>query len=120
MQETVLIVGGTLNRPKIIVILSSYTHTPVLIEVLLLGRKFSTSVDNRGQLNCVAKNSHWEDSDTDGGFKQGVMVCCLLLANRRNTLALPKKYLQALKGMGSNNNIKPLQTKEEDLLSWTN
>ncbi len=54
-----------------------------------MGLKFDTGVDNKEPLDYISRNNNWKDNDTENGFKQGVVMCCSVVARKNTPNAAP-------------------------------
>ena len=95
---------NNIGREDLITNLSSHTLTQTQKEALALGLKFKTNINDKRLADYVGKNYHWQDSDIESGFKQGVLLCCKA-ATASNSYTIPRRYIHALTELRENSGI---------------
>ena len=94
----------TAGNTGLITNLSNRPLRQVETEALSLGLKFDTGKSSNRYLDDIIRNTKYNDSDIDKGFKQGFTTCLSALAGSSRPV-IPRRYLVALRDLARNSDI---------------
>ena len=95
----------TMGRDDIVTNLSDRPLSAVEREALSLGPKFDTGKQNKDLADMLISNHRWSESATDQGVIQGLVLAAFASA-KGTPSSLPRRYLQALKGLRKDESIR--------------